>query len=173
MSNELVILAGARTAFGSYGGGLASQTATDLAVAATKGAIKRAGVDPEQVDQVVMGNVLQTSKDAIYLARHVALRSGLKNNTPGLILNLLCGSGVQSVATAGMLMQAGQANLVVAGGTDSLSMTPYITWSMRWGSFRLVRRQLRPALASSWKLTTIERHGHGLSWGWRRSSWHC
>lgn len=134
MSNELVILAGARTPFGSYGGGLASQTATDLAVAATKGAVKRSGVDPELVEQVVMGNVLQTSKDAIYLARHVALRSGLKDNTPGLILNLLCGSGVQSVATAGMLMQAGQANLVVAGGADSLSMTPYITWGMRWGA---------------------------------------
>lgn len=141
MSSELVIVAGARTAFGSFGGGLASQTATDLAVVATKGALKRAGVDPERVDHVVMGNVLQTSKDAIYLARHVALRSGLRGNAPGLILNLLCGSGVQSVATAGMLIQSGQASLVVAGGTDSLSMTPYISWGMRWGA-RMGHQQL-------------------------------
>ncbi|MBI4533238.1 MAG: acetyl-CoA C-acetyltransferase [Candidatus Melainabacteria bacterium] len=134
MSNEIVIIAGARTPFGAFGGSLATKTAADLAVVASKGAIKRAGVDPEQVDQAVMGNVLQTSKDAIYLARHVALRSGLKQSTPGLTLNILCGSGVQSVATAGMLIGSGQATLVVAGGTDSLSMTPYITWGVRWGS---------------------------------------
>ena len=134
MSANLVIVNGARTAFGAFGGGLASQTATDLAVAATVEAIKRSGLEPGQCDQVVMGNVLQTSKDAIYLARHVALRSGLKVETPGLILNLLCGSGVKAVATAGMLIDAGQAKIVVAGGTDSLSMTPYITWSNRWGA---------------------------------------
>lgn len=134
MSANLVIVNGARTAFGAFGGGLAGQTATDLAVAATVEAIKRSGLEPGQCDQVVMGNVLQTSKDAIYLARHVALRSGLKVETPGLILNLLCGSGVKAVATAGMLIDAGQAKIVVAGGTDSLSMTPYITWSNRWGA---------------------------------------
>jgi acetyl-CoA acetyltransferase family protein len=134
MSDELVIVAGARTAFGAFGGGLASQTATDLAVVASKGAVKRAGIDPELVDHVVMGNVIQTSKDAIYLGRHVALRSGFKERTPGLILNLLCGSGVYSVATAGMLMASKQASVVVAGGTDSLSMTPYLNWGMRWGA---------------------------------------
>jgi acetyl-CoA acetyltransferase family protein len=134
MSDELVIVEGARTPFGAFGGGLATQTATDLAVVATRGAIKRAGIDPELVDHVVMGNVLQTSKDSIYLGRHVALRAGLKMGTPGLILNLLCGSGVYSVATAGMLMAGKQASVVVAGGTDSLSMTPYINWGMRWGA---------------------------------------
>lgn len=133
MSDELVIVAGARTPFGAFGGGLAKQTATDLAVVASKGAIKRAGIDPELIDHVVMGNVLQTSKDSIYLGRHVALRSGMRMETPGLILNLLCGSGVYSVATAGMLMASNQAKVVVAGGTDSLSMTPYLTWGMRWG----------------------------------------
>ena len=134
MSDELVIVAGARTPFGAYGGGLATQTATDLAVVAAKGAIKRAGIDPELVDHVVMGNVIQSSKDAIYLGRHVALRSGLKMSTPGLILNLLCGSGVYAVATAGMLMGSKQASVVVAGGTDSASTIPYSTWGVRWGS---------------------------------------
>ena len=133
MKGDLVIVNGARTAFGAFGGGLANQTATDLAVVASQGAIERAGVDPQSIDHVIMGNVLQTSKDAIYLGRHVALRSGLKNDTPGLILNLLCGSGVQAVANAGMLLEAGQAQIVLAGGTDSLSMTPYISWGVRWG----------------------------------------
>lgn len=130
---EIVIVNGARTAFGAYGGGLASKSATDLAVEASRGAIKRSGVSPEQIDSVVMGNVLQTSKDAIYLARHVGLRNGLKQETPGHILNLLCGSGVNAVATAAMQIRSGMAEMVLAGGTDALSMTPYINWSTRWG----------------------------------------
>jgi acetyl-CoA acyltransferase 2 len=133
MSGDLVIVNGARTAFGAFGGGLAGQTATDLAVAASTEAIKRSALDPKQVDHVIMGNVLQTSKDAIYLGRHVALRSGLKTETPGLIINLLCGSGVQAVANAEMLIDAGHAEVVLAGGTDSLSQTPYVSWSTRWG----------------------------------------
>jgi len=132
--SDIVIVNGARTAFGAYGGGLASQTATDLAVAATRGAISRSKIDPAIIDSVVMGNVIQSSKDAIYLARHVALRNGLKVETPGLILNLLCGSGVYAVATAEMQIHAGMANYVVAGGSDSLSMTPYVAWSNRWGN---------------------------------------
>lgn len=134
MSNDIVILSGARTAFGAFGGGLASQSATDLAVAATKSAMERSKVDPGQVDYVVMGNVCQTSKDAIYLGRHVALRSGMKVDTPALIINQLCGSGVQSVVQAAGLLRSGDANFVVAGGSDSLSMTPYMTWQNRWGA---------------------------------------
>lgn len=131
--DEIVIVNGARTAFGAFGGGLASKSATDLAVAAAAGAMERSGVRPEVVDSVVMGNVIQTSKDAIYLARHVALRNGLKDTTPGLILNLLCGSGVNAVATAAMQIRSGMASVVLAGGTDALSMTPYLNWSNRWG----------------------------------------
>lgn len=133
MKKEIVIVDGARTAFGAFGGGLASQTATDLAVYATKEALSRSHVPAETVDYVVMGNVLQTSKDAIYLGRHVALRSGMKTDTPALILNQLCGSGVQAVATAAALIETGQSEIVLAGGTDALSMTPYITWGSRWG----------------------------------------
>lgn len=133
MNKEIVIVDGARTAFGAFGGGLSTQTATDLAVAATEGALKRSKVEPHQVNYVVMGNVLQTSKDSIYLGRHVALRSGMNLDTPALILNQLCGSGVQAVATAAGLIATDQAEVVVAGGTDALSMTPYITWGNRWG----------------------------------------
>ncbi|MBY0552343.1 MAG: acetyl-CoA C-acetyltransferase [Candidatus Obscuribacterales bacterium] len=134
MSQEIVILSGARTAFGAYGGGLATKTATDLATIATGGALERGKVDPQAVDYVVVGNVLQTSKDAIYMARHIALRTGMKMETPGLIINQLCGSGVQAVAQAAGLIQTSQAEIVVAAGAEALSMTPYISWGARWGA---------------------------------------
>ncbi len=134
MTETIVIVSGARTPFGAYGGGLSGLSATDLAVVATAGAIKRAGIDPHLVDHVVMGNVVQTSKDAIYLARHVALRTGARTAVPGLTINQLCGSGVYAVAIAGMLATSGQAEVVVSGGSDSLSMTPYLCWGVRWGS---------------------------------------
>jgi acetyl-CoA acetyltransferase family protein len=132
--SDIVIVNGARTAFGAFGGGLSTQTATDLAVAASRGAIARSKVDPAMIDSVVMGNVIQSSKDAIYLARHVGLRNGLNVKNPGLILNLLCGSGVHAVATAEMQIKAGMSTCVLAGGSDSLSMTPYVAWSNRWGN---------------------------------------
>lgn len=130
---EIVIIDGARTAFGAFGGSLASQTATDLAVYATRGAIERSGVDPALLDQVVVGNVIHSGKDTIYIGRHVALRSGLQMETPALAVNLLCGSGVQAVASCGALITLGQATMAVAAGTDALSMTPYLSWSTRWG----------------------------------------
>lgn len=133
MSEEIVILSGARTPFGAFGGGLASKTATELATAATKGALERGKVDPQKVDYVVVGNVLQTSKDAIYMSRHIALKSEMRMDVPGLIINQLCGSGVQAVVQAANLINTGQAETVVAAGCDALSMTPYISWGVRWG----------------------------------------
>ena len=130
---ETVIVNGARTAFGAYGGGLAKLNATDLAVAASKAAIERSRLAPELIDSVVMCNVIQTSKDSIYMGRHIALRCGLRMESPGLIQNLLCGSGVYSVVEAQMQLATGRAQAVLAGGTDALSMTPYINWSTRWG----------------------------------------
>lgn len=134
MAEDIVILSGARTAFGAYGGGLASKTATELAAAATKGAMERGKVDPEKVDYVIVGNVLQTSKDAIYMSRHIALKCGMKMDTSGLIINQLCGSGVQAVVQAATLIQTGQAETVIAAGAEALSMTPYISWGVRWGA---------------------------------------
>lgn len=134
MTEEIVILSGARTAFGAYGGGLASKTATELASVATKGAMERGKVDPQTVDYVVVGNVLQTCKDAIYMGRHIALKTGMKMDVPGLIINQLCGSGVQTVVQAANLISTGQAKTVIAAGCDALSMTPYISWGVRWGA---------------------------------------
>ena len=98
--NDIVIIAGARTPFGNFGGALADLTATDLAVAAGRAAIERSGVGAERIDDVVFGNVIQTSADAIYLARHAALRAGIPVGVPALTLNRLCGSGLQAIVSA-------------------------------------------------------------------------
>lgn len=134
MNESIVLVAGARTAFGAYGGGLSNLTATDLAVNAGRGALSKAGLEAGQVDHVVVGNVIQSSKDAIYMGRHLVSRLGMRQEVPGLILNLLCGSGVQAVVNAAMLIRQGQASIVLAGGCDALSMTPYASWSIRWGA---------------------------------------
>src|SRR5882762_5675948 len=97
---EIVFLSAKRTPFGTYGGALKDVSATDLAVHASKAALKQAGVKPEDVDNVVFGNVMQTSPDAIYLARHVGLKAGLPHHVPALTVNRLCGSGFQAVVDA-------------------------------------------------------------------------
>src|SRR4051812_24041068 len=104
---ELVFLSAKRTPFGTFGGSLKDQSATDLAVHASKAALKAAGVKPEDVDNVVFGNVMQTSADAISLPRHVGLKSGIPQHVPALNVNRLCGSGFQSVVDAALEMLAG------------------------------------------------------------------
>ncbi len=132
-TDETVILAGSRTPFGAFGGSLASHNPTDLAVEAAKGSLDKAGIDKKLVDYIVLGNVIHSSLDSIYMARHVAQRAGLDKNTPGLMVNLLCGSAVASVVQADLILSAGQAKAVLAGGTEALSMTPYSSWNIRWG----------------------------------------
>lgn len=131
--NDIVVLAGARTPFGNFGGGLASLTATDLAVHAAQAAIDRSGVPSEKIDDVVFGNVIQTSSDAIYLARHVGLRIGLPVATPALVLNRLCGSGLQAILTAANSLRLGQSNYALAGGTESMSQAPHVVRGVRNG----------------------------------------
>ncbi len=96
---DVWIVAGARTPFGTFGGSFVDVNAEELGVAAAKGALEKAGVEPEQVDNVVMGNVIQTHNGAPYLARHVALRAGIPIETPALTVNRLCGSGLQAVVS--------------------------------------------------------------------------
>src|SRR5436309_15239632 len=94
---EIVIIDGARTAFGTYGGALRDTSATELGIIAAKGALEKSKVDPKQIDQVIFGNVLQTSGDALYLARHIGLKSGVPKEVPALTGNRLYGSRLQSV----------------------------------------------------------------------------
>jgi acetyl-CoA acyltransferase 2 len=134
--NDIVVLAGARTPFGNLGGALADLTATDLAVAAADAAIARSGVPRESFDEVVFGNVIQTSADAIYLARHVGLRTGLPVDVPALNVNRLCGSGLQAILSAAQSLALGTATYALAGGTENMSQAPHVVRGARKG-FRL------------------------------------
>ena len=130
---ELVILSAVRTPFGTMNGSLKSLTATDIAIPAAKEALSQAGVAPDDIDHVIFGNVLQTSNDAIYLARHVGLRSDIPIEVPALTVNRLCGSGFQAVVNAAEQILTGQANAVLCGGTESMSQAPHVVHGMRDG----------------------------------------
>ena len=129
----VVFLAGVRTGFGAFGGALKELTATDLGAVAAQEALARSGVAPAQVDHVVFGNVLQTSADAPYLARHVGLRSGLPVDTPALTVNRLCGSGFEAVIQGAQQILLGESRAVLAGGTESMSQAPHVVRGARWG----------------------------------------
>jgi acetyl-CoA acyltransferase 2 len=133
LSTELVFLAAKRTPFGTYGGALKDQSATDLAVHASKAALKQSGVALEDVDNVVFGNVMQTSVDAIYLARHVGLKAGLPQATPALTLNRLCGSGFQAIVDAALEMLAGHSQCALVGGAENMSQAPHVARGLRFG----------------------------------------
>ena len=130
---EVVLIDGARTPFGTFGGALRDTSATDLGVVASRAALERAKVDPKRIDQVIFGNVLQTSGDAVYLARHIGLRSGVPKEVPALTVNRLCGSGLQAILLGAQEIQLGQAEFVLAGGTENMSMAPHQIRGARWG----------------------------------------
>jgi acetyl-CoA acetyltransferase family protein len=129
----VVFLSGVRTGFGGFGGTLKDLSATDLGVLAGAEAMARSRVSPAEVDHVVFGNVLQTSADAPYLARHVGLRVGLPIETPAVTVNRLCGSGFEAVAQAGQQIMLGESRVVLAGGTESMSQAPHVVRGARWG----------------------------------------
>jgi acetyl-CoA acyltransferase 2 len=129
----IVILAGARIPFGKFGGAFKRVSATELGVFAGIGAMSRANVSPADIDHVIFGNVLQTSSDAIYLARHVGLRAGIPKSSPALTVNRLCGSGFQSIISGAQLLLLGEANFVLAGGTENMTQAPHVVRDARWG----------------------------------------
>ena len=136
MSNsfpDIAIVNGARTPMGRYCGKLRDFTAQELAAIASVEAIKRSGVEAREIDHCVMGNAQQTSSDAIYGARHVALKAGVPIEVPAITLNRLCGSGMQSVVTAAQMIQLGESKCVLAGGMESMSQAPHVIRGMRWG----------------------------------------
>lgn len=133
MTTEAVIIDGARTVFGNFGGSLKDISATDLGVLAANEAIKRSGVEPKELDNVVFGNVLQTSPDAIYLARHVGLKAGLPIEVPALTVNRLCGSGAQAIINVTQSILLGESQAALAGGAENMSQTPHVIRGARWG----------------------------------------
>ena len=130
---DIYLIAGARTPVGVLQGAFSGVSAIDLGVVAAKGAIERSGVDPKQIDQVVIGNVMQTSKDAIYFARHVALKAGLPIETPALTVNRLCGSGLQALVSAAQLLQLGEGQIALAGGAENMTQAPHVIRGARAG----------------------------------------
>ena len=129
----VVFLSGVRTGFGAFGGSLKNLSRSDLGVVAAQGAIERSQLAPGDIGHVVFGNVMQSASDAIYLARHVGLRAGLLVETPAVTVNRLCGSGFESIVQGAQLIMLGEADAVLAGGAESMSMAPHLVRGARWG----------------------------------------
>ncbi len=134
MNKEIVIVEGARTPFAKISGLFKDIKATDLGVIAAKEAIRRSGIDASEIDEVIFGNVQQSSQEAHMLARHVALKAGAKENTPGLTVNRVCGTGIEVLIQAAKSIQLGDAEVVLAGGTENMSQVPHVIRGMRWGT---------------------------------------
>ncbi|SFE75205.1 acetyl-CoA C-acetyltransferase [Sulfitobacter brevis] len=133
MSNEIVILGGARTAIGTFGGALAGTPPTALGTVVAKAAMARAGVDPAQIGHVVFGNVINTEPRDMYLSRVAARDAGVPDEVPAMNVNRLCGSGVQAIISAAQNLMLGDADFALAGGAESMSRAPYIMPDARWG----------------------------------------
>ena len=130
---EVVIASAARTAVGSFGGAFKDVPAVDLGVCAAKEAIKRAGITPEQVDESYIGNVLSAALGQ-NVARQVSLGAGIPKEKPAMSINMVCGSGLRAVSLAAQLIGVGDADIILAGGTESMSMAPYAVPTSRWGA---------------------------------------
>ena len=142
---DVFILGGARTPMAEYVGALKDISALDLGAIAARAAMARAGVDPGQIDHVVFGNVLHTSADAIYGARHVGLKAGVPVEVPALTVNRLCGSGIQAAISGAQMIQLGEADIVLTGGMESMSQAPHVIRGLRAG-LRLGQGRLEDSL---------------------------
>src|SRR5262245_8939031 len=142
---EVVIVAGKRTPMAEYCGALRDHTALELGAIAAKAAIEQSAFDTRDFDHSIFGNALQTSGDALYGARHVALKAGLPVEVPALTVNRLCGSGIQSIVSAAQLIELGEASVVLAGGMESMSQAPHVIRGARWG-FKLGQGKLEDLL---------------------------
>ena len=130
---KVVIASAARTPVGSFGGVFKTVPAVDLGVTAAKAAIERAGIKPEDIDEAIIGNVLQSGLGQ-NVARQVVLGAGCPITVPALTINKVCGSGLRAVSLAAQLIKAGDADVVLAGGTESMSQAPFILKDARWGA---------------------------------------
>lgn len=132
MTKKVVILGACRTAIGKFGGSLAETPVEELGAVVIKEAVSRAGLSPDEVDEVIMGCILQAARGQ-NVARQAALKAGLPQETPAQTLSIVCGSGLQSVVLAASMIQSGQADTVVAGGMENMSAAPYLIDKGRYG----------------------------------------
>lgn len=145
---DLVLLDGVRTPMAEFCQSFADLSALELGALAAKGVLERASIDPDVIDHTVVGNALQTSPDAIYGARHVALKANIPKSSPALTVNRLCGSGIQSIISGAHSILLGEASTCLVGGMESMSQAPHCIWGARQG-FRLGQGKLEDLLMIS------------------------
>ncbi|HJR64686.1 MAG TPA: acetyl-CoA C-acetyltransferase [Gemmatimonadaceae bacterium] len=133
-TRDIVFLSAVRTPFGTFGGSLKDMGAVDLTVHAAKAALERARLAPDEIQHSIFGNVLQTTFDTIYFARHVALKAGCPIETPALTVNRLCGSGFQAIVNGAQEIITGDAEACLVGGGESMSQAPHVVRGLRWGT---------------------------------------
>ena len=133
-ASDIVILSGARTAIGTFGGSLAAIPPITLAATVTRAALERAGVAPDRIGQVVFGHVINTEPRDMYLSRVAMLEAGIPHTTPAMNVNRLCGSGAQAIVSAAQALMLGDADFAIAGGAESMSRSPYVVPSARFGA---------------------------------------
>ena len=142
---DVVIVAGARTPIGRFGGAFKDVDAADLGAAAIHAAVERGGVEPGAVDEVIMGNVIQAANTG-YVARTSALRAGLPESVPAMTVNRACSSGLEAINMAAYAIMAGDADIIVAGGVESMSTVPYLAPGVRFDGLRYGDGRLIDAL---------------------------
>jgi acetyl-CoA acyltransferase 2 len=145
MARDVFVLGGKRTPMGEYAGALKDTSAIELGVIAARGALETNGVTPDEIDHTIIGNALQTSGDAIYGARHVALKAGVPFDRPALTVNRLCGSGIQSIVSGAQMIQLDEAQVCLVGGMESMSQAPHVIRGARSG-FALGQGKLEDSL---------------------------
>lgn len=131
---KVFIVQGKRTPFGKFGGSLGSITPVELAVIATKALLEETKISPESLDQVIFANVIPSTPDTLYAGRHLGLKSGMKIESPGIVINRLCGSGIQALIDAARLIRTNEGNAVLVAGAENMSMAPHLTYGARFGT---------------------------------------
>ncbi len=149
VGQTIVVVAGKRTPFGSFGGGLKDVGATSLAVTAGRAALAQSGVPAADIDHVVVGNVVQSGADAAYVPRHVGLHLGVPVSVGALGLNRLCGSGFQAWVSAAQMILTGESSIVLAGGVEQMSQIPHVLRGMRFEGFRMGNAPIEDAMTSA------------------------
>lgn len=146
---NVYLVNGARTAFAEFGGSFAQTNATELGAVTAVEAMKRSGVTPDLVDHVIYGSVIHTGVNASYLARHIGLKAGVPQEVPALTLNRLCGSGMQSIVSAAQHILLGEADIVLAGGAENMSQSPYSNFEQRFGGSKMGNLQFEDMLQAT------------------------
>jgi acetyl-CoA acyltransferase 2 len=177
LSKSIVIVAAKRTAFGTMQGTLKGVTATDLAVHASKAALEQSKIAADAIGHVIIGNVMQTSADAIYCARHVGLKAGLPITTPALTVNRLCGSGFQAIINGAEQLLLGETDAVLVGGTENMTQAPHILRGGRegwpFGKSPAVEDSLWSALTDSYTNTPMAVTAENLATKYGITRQHC